>query len=524
MKKSFFFFLMVFALEVVVVAQAMGQRNRVHFSRTHAHRVGLKQRWSMQLASGRGGLRDVAQFVSSQTRVLLHEINYGDRKLLISEHDVDRFGNPLGRDGSARSAQRQLIRVQEAGWGAKLTADLVPEVMLYAVTRDAAIHAVDAQTGRVRWTTVVGNSNYPSFRPGVSEKYVAVVNGSTLYLLRRSTGEVFWSRAMTGVPAFGPVLAGSRVYTLAQDGLVESFQLEDLEKASWSYHSSGNATSPLAVSTSTVCWMTDKGYLFVRNMTEGGLRYRFEATDNFPASPAFHYPNRLYAAAADGFVYCLDEKTGKTHWRFSVGQAIEHGPVAVGDAVYVLPDDGGMFQLESESGEPNWRVPRIRSFLAASDGRVYCVDENQRMSVIDTKSGATLGSASMRGMDFHITNFQTDRIFMGNSQGSLQCLHEPHLDTPIVHIHLKAFQEDKESKPDMPKSASTTEENEAESGGDDPLDRGDGDEDPFGGGDDEDPFGGEDGVDPFGDGEDAFGSGDEEDPFGSDDDEDPFGG
>lgn len=384
---------MLLVAGVILVVPVWGQGSRVNFSRNSVHRVGLKQRWSIQLASRRGSLRELTHYVSSQTRILLHEIVSGNRRLLISEHDVDRFGTPLGREGSERLAQRKLIQAQEAGWESKITSDLVPEFMLYAVTHDAAVHAIDAQTGRVRWTTVVGNSNFPSFRPGVNEKYVAVINGSTLYLLRRKTGEVFWSQMMTGVPAFGPVMAGSSIYTLSFNGLVESLNLEKIANDSWSYLSAGNATSPFVVSTSTICWMTDKGYLYVRDVMEGGLRYRFEANDTFPSSPTYQYPDRLYAAAADGFVYCLDEKTGKIRWRVSTGKTIEHRTVAIADALYVLVDDGGMLQLDATSGEQKWWVPRIRSFLAASDEQVYCVDEEQRMVVLNVRSGAVLRTA-----------------------------------------------------------------------------------------------------------------------------------
>ncbi|NLE39994.1 MAG: PQQ-binding-like beta-propeller repeat protein, partial [Pirellulaceae bacterium] len=77
---------------------------------------------------------------------------------------------------------------------------------LFVQTDRAAVHAIDAETGRTLWVRLVGSPNHPSMAVGASDEIVGVVNGTTLYLIDRADGRIVWTRRVAGVPADGPVL------------------------------------------------------------------------------------------------------------------------------------------------------------------------------------------------------------------------------------------------------------------------------------------------------------------------------
>ena len=52
------------------------------------------------------------------------------------------------------------------------------------------VQLLDANTGQTLWTSDVGNPNYASLGPAANEEFVAIVNGSTLYLLDRHSGQM----------------------------------------------------------------------------------------------------------------------------------------------------------------------------------------------------------------------------------------------------------------------------------------------------------------------------------------------
>ena len=77
---------------------------------------------------------------------------------------------------------------------------MIPEISIYVMTDGGVVHAIDAQTGRTRWYTRVGNPSYPCEAPGANDHFVAVLNGSTIYTLKAENGEalVCWADRLIG--------------------------------------------------------------------------------------------------------------------------------------------------------------------------------------------------------------------------------------------------------------------------------------------------------------------------------------
>jgi outer membrane protein assembly factor BamB len=138
-------------------------------------------------------------------------------------------------------------------------------------------------------------------------------------------------------------------------------------------------------------------------------------------------------ASVDGYVYAVHANSGDVMWRFSTGTAISYSPRPIGDSVYVVTDEGGLFKIDAETGLEQWWTPRVREFLAASDDRVYCTDRIGRLLIIDAKSGGRLGILATEQLDLFIPNHLTDRVYLGTKTGLLQCLRGLNLERPIVY-------------------------------------------------------------------------------------------
>src|SRR3954467_6948308 len=75
---------------------------------------------------------------------------------------------------------------------------------LLVQTTRGTVALLDGETGRTLWATQVGPPDRTSTEPDANEEFVAVVNGSSLYVLDRLTGHLLWQRAVGGVPGAGP--------------------------------------------------------------------------------------------------------------------------------------------------------------------------------------------------------------------------------------------------------------------------------------------------------------------------------
>jgi outer membrane protein assembly factor BamB len=512
----------------VLSAQAVGadRGDSVLISQVEAQRYGLERAWftQVQLDPARARMTEMIYFVSAAQSHTVYEVQYQERKRVFSERDTDRFGDLLGKEKAEKEAQAFMEELKLREIESKMQAIQVPETTLYAVTDRAVLHAIDAETGRTRWSTVVGNRDYPVERPGISEDYVAVLNGSTLHLLKRQTGEMAWIRAIQGVASAGPALTNEYVIVPTFTGDVELYDIEETRTLPEIYRSNGRVLIQPIVTPLSVLWPTDRGLLYAAQTTQKGLRYRMEARQSIVSQPAYASPNKVLVASIDGYVYCLHELSGDELWRFSSGESISNSPVPIGDSVYAITDKGSLFSLNGENGQEKWSAPQVRRLVSVSKDRLYVLTMTGRLAILDVKTGGRIALLGPNQLDVFYSNTLTDRILVGTTTGVVQCLHEIELQWPLVHVNLaeaeqqrrpEIKQEGLEGKP-KPAAKPDGAQPKPAAGGMDPFGDGGAQPEPDGA----DPFGGGAAPQPAPGGADPFGAGGAQPELGG---ADPFG-
>lgn len=500
-----------------------------------ARRYGLEPAWTtrVELDPARGRLVHLQYFISGRNSYTDYVVQYGegDRRRVFSEREVDHLGELLGKERAEKAAQAFVKQLEARGIEGKLSSQIVPEICLYAVTDRGMVHAIDAESGRTLWATVVGRRDYPTERPDANEDYLAVLNGSSLYLLTRATGELVWVRQIHGVPAAGPGISPSYVVVPTYTGNVEVYDIEDTRRLPEMYMSNGRALIQPTVTARSIVWPTDRGMLYVTPADNHGIRYRLEAKNTIVAPASFFTPNQLFVASIDGYVYCLHEISGDELWRFSAGEGIATTPVPTADTVFVVSEAMNMYAINRETGELRWTAPYVKRFIACSKDRLYCLGMADRPEILDIKTGGRIAILEPTLLDIYYPNLQTDRILVGTHSGVLQCLREIGQRWPLIHAGLPEAEQPKRPaiKQEGLPAAQPKPAVKPPAAGDDPFGPA-GASDPFGvgpagaGGAGEagagggaDPFGAG-GADPFGAGaSDAGGAGDagDADPFGA---------
>jgi outer membrane protein assembly factor BamB len=516
--------ILVFALSALVIGGPLQAQTRGLVSSLAAQQVGLERSWYTQVNvdSGRGQLRQVTPYVSQANAFTLYEVAWETGKEKFSELDRDPFGDPKGPEVALEEANARIMELKKQGFDPKLITSVVPEVTLYAVNSRGGVDALDGETGRLRWSTIVGNPDYATLGAGVNEDYVAVVNGSTLYVVERATGAAAWQRKLGGAPGASPVISEELVIAPLMNGKVETYKLtsdeedEELKRKYQTpkiYVSIGRIFIQPTVTPTVCAWPTDRGFMYVVNANKEGMRYRVEADDTVVSRITYDAKGRsLMMASVDGYLYNVDESSGNVIWRFSAGAPIAASPAVVRNDVFLVTDTGGLYCLDAETGLEKWWTPRVQRYLTASDARVYCTDLIGRLLVIDAKSGGRIASLPTEQLSFFLTNHDTDRIYLGTSSGLLQCLHEPHLERPLIYTGPGM------ESPQEPKAKAAAEEGGSEEGGSEKKPAAT--ENPFGTGGATPPPAASD--DPFGAG--AGGGSPSEDPFGAGGGSTPPGG
>jgi outer membrane protein assembly factor BamB len=344
-------------------------------------------------------------------------------------------------------------RVQVDGSTGRIGSVALHGKVMVVQTDQSIIQALDAETGQTLWVTSVGKSSLPTTSAALNDKYVAVANGSKLYLLGIESGEPIWEKKLEGAPSAGPAMNSTRVYIPMLSGGIESYKLERkglLDGEPTRYFGKGASEVPPVASDERLMWATTAGYVVADDLDVSRDRIRFK-TGGPVSAPVAYWPPLLFAGSRDGYAYALRMTSGDQVWRFYAGGSIRHKPVAIKDAVYIVADSGGMSRLDAATGVEQWWAADITKFLAASPSRIYAADAVGRLLILDARSGSRLASLPTEAMTFKFTNITNDRLYLGTSTGLIQCVHEVGLASPDMHAApLKAEKPKPPMKPAEP--------------------------------------------------------------------------
>lgn len=346
-----------------LTSTAVAQRSNQLIAPSEANRFGLERAWftRIQFDSARGRIAHVRQHVSSTYGYAVHEVISARGRTVITDRDLDRFGKPLGKDQAEQQANKLVQQLTRSGIEAEIKSQVLPEITIYVVSDSGVVQAIDGETGRTRWSTVIGNPRYPTDAPDANDDYVAIVNGATLYVLNQATGGIVWQRQTLGAPGAGPAVSDERVFVPMTGGTIEAYAVNDGRQPPWVFQSRGRAIVQPVIAGSGVAWPTDKGDLYVAEAKLTGIRYRLETKRPIVARPTALPPNRIVVVSTDGYVNCIHESSGGLVWRFSTGEPIVKPAVAIDDALFVVTDDDNLYRLNVDTGLEQWWAPRVRS-------------------------------------------------------------------------------------------------------------------------------------------------------------------
>ncbi len=308
------------------------------------------------------------------------------------------------------------------------------EGMLISVTDESMVQAFDAETGRTVWTTLVGHRAFPNTPVGASPLYVCVCNGSTLYVLSRRDGSLLFTRKLQGTPSAAPAVSDERVYIPTFAGAVESYEI-NLEKPKvtpTTYRTKGSIDESPVLAGDYLIWATHAGAVYSAAKTDLNANYRFMTRGPITAGLGY-WPPLVYAASADGYIYAIEEKSGKRRWQYSTGYPARQIPVPLDGNVYAIAELSGMHCLSADTGNERWFSADVAKFISASSTRLYTSDEAGQLLVVDRRSGAHLGRMATELLPIKVQNIQTDRLYLATDTGLLQCLREIDQVKPLVH-------------------------------------------------------------------------------------------
>lgn len=319
---------------------------------------------------------------------------------------------------------------------------------LYAQSTNGAVTCFDNETGQRRWAVQLGLADNPILPLTTNSTYVFAANGSKLYCLQKTNGNIVWELTFPGSPSVAPAVDNQRVYLGMIDGSVYAFdikkiaQLESegrmpqwsIQTLMWRYKTPLAIVSPPMPLQHVVAFASESGKIYAVGSEKRELVFQYKTAAKLSAPMAL-YGRTLLVPSQDNIFYAISADHGTPVWEFTVGLPIRRTPTAIGNKVYFMPFRGGMYQLNADTGNQNWWRPGVEQFLSSSPHRVYAKDHTGNLVVLDEKDGGVLGSVRFIDYPKYLINDQSDRIYLATEGGLIVCLREPAREFPVFYKH-----------------------------------------------------------------------------------------
>jgi outer membrane protein assembly factor BamB len=241
---------------------------------------------------------------------------------------------------------------------------------------DGEVVALSVGRGKLRWRRLIGASETPPVVVG-GVVYVGDWTGR-VYALDASTGRTRWTFEAGGEVKGGIALAGGRAYLGSYDGHVYALDV-DTGKLVWRASADprpfAEATfySTPAVAYGRVYIGGTDGKVYSFGATTGKRRWSQSTGGYVYGSPAI-WNLRVYVGSYSGTFYAFDAATGEIVWRFRANGPISGSATVIAGVVYFATLRGRTYALDAENGHLLWSFPdgKYASPIADSD-RIYAL-------------------------------------------------------------------------------------------------------------------------------------------------------
>ncbi len=340
----------------------------------------------------------------------------------------------IGIDGAKLKAEKLVANYKILGRKAEIDKPY-SERLVYSVslTTNGILAAMNAETGAVIWKTEAGNSSLPTFGPGVSDEYVAVTNGNSLYVYELMTGNIVTSRTLMFTPTASPSVIHGKAIVPSVDGRTVAYDIKNKITPPGILRTGTENRFGLTVSADQQFFTWPTGNRLVVSRMEKIPKLWNSANLNEPIlSLPIATQNGFLVSTISGTVLHFSTSQQDTLlWKSRLAVQVSQSPIANKDVAFIVSDEGFLYALRLTDGTDPWgqQPKNIRNVIAVGKHHVYVKDSRNALRSIDLATGNESGRTNLI-LPNVIPNSKNDRLFLVTNQGQITCLRETDATTP----------------------------------------------------------------------------------------------
>jgi len=345
--------------------------------------------------------------------------------------DVLTYRGGPGRDGNMPGpgplGKASIAWVFQAR-GPFASQPMVHAGVVYAVSNEGTLHAINITTGAERWSVALGTDSTGS--PLLLEDRVLVATNDGLRAISMADGSEVWRTTATAPLKGSPVLTGGHVVVAAEDGSVSAVD-QATGTTLWTVDIGAGVDTSSAATDETVVVGTQTGQVVALAAADGTLRWRTDTGDGARVGTPAISDGYVYIATLDGggpdsnHIRQLDLATGKVLWSFVSPDSVpSYSPAIVGGLAITEGESGTITALDTATGKPGWQahVPGVVEIVpAVAGGVVYGASNDGVAFALDVATRKQLWQVPIDGVPYGAA-VTGGLMLMGTNVGKLYAI------------------------------------------------------------------------------------------------------
>jgi len=300
--------------------------------------------------------------------------------------------------------------------------------VVYVVSTDGVVHALDLDTGTERWKSSIGAETFAS--PSVVDGLVIIGASDGSHAFAVTDGSPAWFTPETGDVHGCPAIAGHTAVFASHSGTATALDTKT-GAVLWSRPMRAADDSSVAAADGVAVLGLQNGVVVALAIADGTERWRSDTGDGARVGTLAVADDRVFVPTLDGgsagsrHITALDLATGHLLWRFaSPGDKPAYAPAIADGRAIVDGEDGSVTALEPATGAVLWqsKAPgRVEIVAAIADGVSYGASNGGVAFAIDATTGAERWQIPIQGIPYGAA-VTSGLVLIGTSTGVLYAI------------------------------------------------------------------------------------------------------
>jgi outer membrane protein assembly factor BamB len=346
----------------------------------------------------------------------------------------DAVVNKLGSAGAREMAESVANTYRALKRDVEIVSETLDSTYLVAINRNGLLTSIDAETGSIYWQNQLPSYDLNTFGPGVSDEYVAVVNGNHLLVYGLEFGNLVSTQPMQFVPTGKVMLWKDRVLVPSAGGRVVSYSAIDPSAAPTVVRLGLENRKTLTQSSDSrfFGWITDSRLIIAKHDRLPKLWTSINAETAVPGDAVAVDDGFLFVSEYGAMIRTNLTSNNAITWRRKFGIPTGSTPVVSKTHAAFVSQNGLLVAADLASGLDSWERPigGMSKVLNITANRLYAMDQAGKFSIVDVAKGSVLGKIPAAGYSPLVNNIN-DRIMLISEFGELICLREIDSETPV---------------------------------------------------------------------------------------------